>query len=88
MRMVNELQGNPARQLSHEAIQFVGFYYSHFTHFQRFSYIRVGGYASFPIKLPKYLEDKWVVIEACRKLVDVNRICQKRRVTFSYPYWI
>lgn len=54
--------------------------------FQIFSYIIIGGFTSFPIKLPRYPEDKWVMIEVCRQLIDVNMICQeRRRVTICFP---
>lgn len=45
---------------------------SFYIQFDRFSYLRIGGYKKAPLKLPKYPEDLLVFLEVYRQMAIVN----------------
>lgn len=48
---------------------------SYFTQFSTFTYIKIGAFDDFSHKLPRYLDDKMIMIELCRQIVEVNKRC-------------
>lgn len=79
MRVTHELQRDVSLRLTLEAMHLINTYGSHFIQFQRFSYIRVGGFDGYPLKLPRYAKDRFVLIDIYRQLDEVNKRCKERK---------
>ena len=62
-KLVIELQGHDNNRISMEAIQVYVYFY---IQFPKFTYLRMGGFSSEPLKLPCYCLDFIVLFEMCR----------------------
>lgn len=72
MEAMRKLDGNPKMCFSPESKLLVLKFGSFYIQFDRFSYLRIGGYEKVPLKLPKYPEDLLVFLEVCRQMAIVN----------------
>jgi len=59
-KMTYELTGNPGKRMTSEAMQLISIYGSFFIQFSEFTYIRVGGFDGEPMKLPRYVFDRFI----------------------------
>jgi len=86
MLTVRELQGNTALWISPEAASLIKIYVSYFIQYPRFAYLRVGRFDGYPYKLPRYVDDKMVLIELCRQIGSLNKKCKdKRKPGIPFP---
>lgn len=72
MGMVRKLEGNPSLRISCDSATFVMKFGSFYTQFDRFTYLRIGGFEEAPLKLPRFPSDYIVFLEVCRQMVVVN----------------
>ena len=70
-KLVFELQGHENNRLSDEAIQVIQVYGYFYIRFPKFTYLRIGGFTSQPLKLPRYCLDSIVLLEMCKQFVLV-----------------
>lgn len=66
-RLVFELRGHENRRLSKESMQAIKLYGGFYIQFPKFTYLRVGGFSSEPLRLPHYCLDNIILFEICKK---------------------
>lgn len=72
MEILKRLEGNPGLRISHEVFSLIMKFGSFFTQFDRFTYLRIGGFEKAPLKLPQFPSDFIVFLEVCRQMAMVN----------------
>ena len=55
-------------------------YGSVFIQFPKFTYIRLAAYDGCPLMLPRFFDDKLVLIEMCRQISQINKLCTNGRI--------
>lgn len=80
MLTVREIQGNIGLRISPEAAMEVQKYGSVFIQFPKFTYLRLATYDGCPLMLPRFVDDKLILIEICRQISQINKLCRNRRV--------
>ncbi|KAH9306929.1 hypothetical protein KI387_011333, partial [Taxus chinensis] len=81
MYVVRLLEGDTARRFSDEAMNLISQYGAYFIQFRKFSYIRLAGYESTPLRLPMFCNDKMALIEICRQLDKLHRTCRDKKIS-------
>ncbi|KAH9292607.1 hypothetical protein KI387_042207, partial [Taxus chinensis] len=81
MYVVRLLEGDTARRFLDEAMNLISRYGAYFIQFRKFSYIRLAGYESTPLRLPMFCNDKMALIEICRQLDKLHRTCRDKKIS-------
>ena len=55
-------------------------YGSVFIQFLKFTYIWLATYDGSPLMLPRFVDDKLVLVEMCRQISQINKLCRNRKV--------
>lgn len=54
-------------------------YGGYFIQFPIFTYIMIGGFDGIPLNLPRFTNDKLVLIEVCKQISIINKRCKERK---------
>ena len=76
----------PKRRFSLEVNLAISQFGCSFIQFSSFSYLQIGAYNGFPKRLPRYLEDKVVLVELCQQILEVNTFCFNVKKIAGIPF--
>lgn len=71
--IIRKLHDEMERRISNEATDEIAKYGNWYIQFRTFTYVWVSSFHGYPWKLPCYPSDKLLLLELCRKIVQVTR---------------
>jgi len=86
MFVIKKLRGEFHKRLSNAAREFISAYGHWYTQHERYTYLRIQGFTSYPYRLPRYPTNRMVMLEVTRQLLELIRLQKlKKKGGIQFP---